>query len=36
MTAKKRIISVILSFVMVIGMCATTLAAESIPDIVGG
>ncbi len=35
MTAKKRIISVILSFVMVIGMCATTLAAESIPDITG-
>lgn len=32
MLAKKRIISVILSFVMVIGMCATTFAAESISD----
>lgn len=36
MSAKKRIISVILSFVMVIGMCATTFAAESIPDVEGG
>ncbi len=35
MSAKKRIISVILSFAMVIGMCATTFAAESIPDIAG-
>ena len=35
MSAKKRIISVILSFVMVIGMCATTFAAESIPDVAG-
>lgn len=35
MSAKKRIISVILSFVMVIGMCATTFAAESIPDVEG-
>ena len=35
MSAKKRIISVILSFVMVTGMCATTFAAESIPDVAG-
>lgn len=35
MSAKKRIISVILSFVMVIGMCATTFAAESVPDVAG-
>lgn len=35
MLAQKRIISIVLSFVMVIGMCATTFAAESIPDIVG-
>ena len=35
MSAKKRIISVILSFAMVIGMCATTFAAGSIPNIAG-
>jgi len=35
MSAKKRIISVILSFAMVIGMCATTFAAVSIPNIAG-
>lgn len=33
MSAKKRIISVFLSFAMVVGMCATTFAAESIPDV---
>ena len=35
MSAKKRIISVFLSFAMVVGMCATAFAAESIPDVAG-